>query len=116
MDGSPLEVPTRVHGTYGIQARRARGASRSWRPQREGSVAADAAFNLTMMRSLAPDTVHLERDRQACGVYLGSAINVGTALPPPAVTFNKSAVDSRVSNPSMYSPLETNGAVSYIRS
>ncbi|MBV6520134.1 MAG: hypothetical protein MNPFHGCM_00239 [Gemmatimonadaceae bacterium] len=48
--------------------------------------------------------------------YLRSAMNVGTVLPPPAVTFNRSAVESRVSTPSIYSPWQTKGAVSYMRS
>src|SRR5687767_11530325 len=42
--------------------------------------------------------------------------NVGTVLPPPAVTLSSTAVDSRVKSPSMYAPLVTNGAVSYCRS
>src|SRR5690349_1921842 len=48
--------------------------------------------------------------------YLFSTRNVGVWLPPPAVTFSRAAVPSRVRQPSTYRPCATYGAVSTIRS
>ena len=41
--------------------------------------------------------------------------NVGTVLPPPALTFNNASVEIRVRQPCMWAPKATNGLVSNIR-